>query len=755
LARLCVTVGALAPYWPLLTFRTIFVTDDFFTSDIFNGELPARVLVGELVREGKLPAWTSQLCSGLSLAGTPADPVGLTAFSLLPPAAALDLFVVFLLLVAAHGTYALTRRFGADRTGAVLAGIAFAGSGYIACQLKHLSIVSTIVWLPVGLVLIDRAVQQRENATKRSFAECALSMAAFGIVYAQQVLSAFPQSAYICALVYGAFALFRVLNSRKAGSWRTIMWPLGGLTLAIGLGAAAGAVVLLPLGELGSVSDRSEPLGWYWSTRIAYWPANILTFLVPYIHGDISDNSVVGSILFWEDYAYVGAATVLLALYGGVRERRRPVVLFTVAMTVVAYFLVLGVRTPLYGIFYDVLPGMKLFRLPTRFLFVVDLGLCVLGGVGLTRLRADLARFPGKVSGVSRWIGVAVCTMTAIDLLIHQPRQNPMVPAAEWLAPPQSVAIIHNDQPSPRTFTPHHGPLHRDAFRRARGWADLDPYFRLRDVLQPNIGGGFWNTPSADCYAGIAPRWYVEVWGDHNRPGSVMSTLTELDLNAKTLTVNPELPRVLAAFGVTHLVSAYPQQGSSLELLRHVGSAYIYRIPDAARVRVVPRARAVATDAEAAAHLLNPGFNPADEILAHDLTTPIAPRAPSSSVGPPSGARRHAVITNEDSRELVIDTETPEDGFLLLADTYYPGWSADIDGAATPIFRANVSVRGIQVPAGRHRVRFVYAPVAVRRGFWISVIALSILIIWAGAAYLRARQSPSEPQNPIITNVIA
>jgi hypothetical protein len=56
--------------------------------------------------------------------------------------------VIVLLLVAAHGTYSLARRFGPDQIGAVLAGIAFAGSGYIACQLKHLSIVSTVVWLP-------------------------------------------------------------------------------------------------------------------------------------------------------------------------------------------------------------------------------------------------------------------------------------------------------------------------------------------------------------------------------------------------------------------------------------------------------------------------------------------------------------------------------------------------------------------------------------------------------------------------------
>src|SRR6185295_2904994 len=186
-ARLLLTLGALLPYWRLLTFSVIFVTDDYFASDIFNGELPGRVLVGQLIRQGQLPVWTSQLCSGLPLAGFAADPIGLAAFALLPPAAALDLFVIVLLLVAAHGTYGLARRFGADRPGAVLAGLAFAGSGYIACQLKHLGIVSTIVWLPVGLLLIDRALGAGVDARPPTPARRALFMAAFGLVFAEQV----------------------------------------------------------------------------------------------------------------------------------------------------------------------------------------------------------------------------------------------------------------------------------------------------------------------------------------------------------------------------------------------------------------------------------------------------------------------------------------------------------------------------------------------------------------------------------------
>src|SRR5688500_13111083 len=104
LARAFLTILSLLPYSPLLSFGVIYVTDDFFASDIFNGELPARVLVGGLLRQGELPVWTPQLCSGLPLAGAPLDPLGSAAFAFLPTAAALDLFVIVLLLIAAHGS---------------------------------------------------------------------------------------------------------------------------------------------------------------------------------------------------------------------------------------------------------------------------------------------------------------------------------------------------------------------------------------------------------------------------------------------------------------------------------------------------------------------------------------------------------------------------------------------------------------------------------------------------------------------------
>jgi hypothetical protein len=741
-ARVFLTLGALLPYWRLLTFGVLFVTDDYFASDIFNGELPGRVLIGQLIRHGQMPVWTNQLCSGLPLAGSAADPIGLSAFSLLPPAAALDLFVIVLLLVAAHGAYGLARRFGADRAGAVLAGITFAGSGYIACQLKHLSIVSTVVWLPVGLLLIDRVLgANAADSRTPTRARRALFMAAFGLVFAEQVLSGFPQSAYICALVYGSFAVFRAVSDRQGlGSWRVSLVLLVGLGIAIVVGAAAGGVVLLPLSKLGSVSDRAEALGWIWSTRLAYWPSNLLTFLVPYVNGDISDNTYVGPPFFWEDYGYVGLATVLLAFYGAARERRRPIVLFLIVMTLVAYLFVLGAATPVFRVAYLLLPGMKLFRFPTRFLIVVELGLALLGAVGLTRLRGDLERRWTAPSRVPRLIVLAVCVGTALDLFIHQPRQNPMVPAREWLAVPPSVDVIRGDSAQPRTFTPRHRDLHRRTFQLAHGWSNVEPYFELRDVLEPNTGGGFWNTPSADCYAGITARWYIDVWGDHNREASLVSPFATLDFDAGTLRVHPALVKILRTYGVSHVLSPYPQQGAALSLVGHSGSAYVYRVEGSARVRFVRAARHVTTDQEAGKRLLDFGFDPDREILLSEAPDSIHPTVDEIGDVPSNAAVGRAVVTREDSRRLAIDAEAPADGFLLLADTFYPGWTAQVDGTPTPIYRANHSVRGIQLPKGRHEVRFTYEAPGFAHGLQITLAALSILLLWmGGAAYMDRR----------------
>ena len=120
-----------------------------------------------------------------------------------------------------------------------------------------------------------------------------------------------------------------------------------------------------------------------------------------------------------------------------------------------------------------------------------------------------------------------------------------------------------------------------------------------------------------------------------------------------------------------------------------------------------------------------------------DAPESIHPTVEQAAAAAPEVSPGRATITRETSRELVIAASASEDGFLLLADTFYPGWHAQVDGVATPIYRANVSLRGIALPKGQHTVRFRYEPAPFFRGLWISLAALSVLLVWFGAAAVR------------------
>ncbi|MEE8380426.1 MAG: YfhO family protein, partial [Thermodesulfobacteriota bacterium] len=74
-------------------------------------------------------------------------------------------------------------------------------------------------------------------------------------------------------------------------------------------------------------------------------------------------------------------------------------------------------------------------------------------------------------------------------------------------------------------------------------------------------------------------------------------------------------------------------------------------------------------------------------------------------------------------------TQSPGQSFLILSDTYYPGWKAFIDGRETTIYKTNGIVRGTFVSPGTHLVRFVYSPLSFKIGTLVSISTLLPLIL--------------------------
>jgi hypothetical protein len=270
----------------------------------------------------------------------------------------------------------------------------------------------------------------------------------------------------------------------------------------------------------------------------------------------------------------------------------------------------------------------------------------------------------------------------------------------------------------------------------------VQPYFEERDLLAPDLGGAFWNTASGDCYVGISPRWFVDVWGDHNREGSIAAFLASLDFRSGELRVHPRLATFLRIYGITHLLSPYPLDRPLLPFAGRTGSAYVYRVDGSARVRFVSGARTVSDDKQAVSILLAADFDPAREIVLHDAPPDL---------GRPSAATEdgRATIVSEDQRSLVIQVVAPADGFLLVADTFYPGWTASVDGRPTAIYRANMSVRGLQVPAGAHEIRLEYEPPGFRLGLVVSITGLVLLALWLTGALWLARRVNGHLIRPI------
>ena len=74
-----------------------------------------------------------------------------------------------------------------------------------------------------------------------------------------------------------------------------------------------------------------------------------------------------------------------------------------------------------------------------------------------------------------------------------------------------------------------------------------------------------------------------------------------------------------------------------------------------------------------------------------------------------------------------METASSSSAFLVLSDVYYPGWKATIDGKPTHIFKTNYILRGVQLPPGKHVVRFEFKPLSFHLGLGISTASVALL----------------------------
>ncbi len=163
----------------------------------------------------------------------------------------------------------------------------------------------------------------------------------------------------------------------------------------------------------------------------------------------------------------------------------------------------------------------------------------------------------------------------------------------------------------------------------------------------------------------------------------------------------------------------------------------VYREPAAfERAFLVGRARAIGDWRELLSATLEEDYDPSQEVLADWLPQGDLPQTDSGDLG-------SIQITERTTNTVKMDVQASERCYLVLADAFYPGWEARIDGASVEVFPAYHAFRGIVVPPGDHRVVFEFRPRSFRIGMGISVVALTlslILNVWTLRRVIAARR---------------
>jgi hypothetical protein len=162
--------------------------------------------------------------------------------------------------------------------------------------------------------------------------------------------------------------------------------------------------------------------------------------------------------------------------------------------------------------------------------------------------------------------------------------------------------------------------------------------------------------------------------------------------------------------------------------LVHSGDVKIYQNLDVLpRAFVVHQAEIIPDIDQQVARLRDPHFDPARAIILAD----------GELLAGQGGSDAQVVVYTPE--KIVIQANTDAAGYLLLTDTYYPGWSATIDGQPADVLRADVMFRAVRLEPGTHQVEFDYRPATL---YWGSRVSAVALLLWLVALIGVVRRRP-------------
>jgi len=572
---------------------------------------------------------------------------------------------------------------------------------------------------------------------------------------------------------YTALRLFQRKDTSPSQVWVALAL-LGGV--ALGLGVAA--IQLLPTLELIGDSQRGGPLA---SGEIEYLRMARLEIL---LRNALLPEPKLLTFDFATGMGYLGSATLVWIAAGLAAGVRQPLTWLLAAAAVTAALLSDGPDGFAGGLFrvYTSLPTGDLFRTPERLRVIAFFCAIAIGVRGLDSCDASLP------PGPRRWFilgSAAVCTLALVSLssiafawraaaalallgalaLGHR-RVSPVARVGLVALVVFDLAYATGPYGSMRSFPTawsetRHAQGHAvdaptgakaaggDASRRE--WiGDSRTGLHIRPLLLvPASESGY----RISCYEPLVPGAWSRLAA---ATGSVDFTLENLDPDRYATIFD-----VTSVRKIVRLRRSNPEIALAeliAELSRDRGAFASGEPPRTGLPNNVFAERTANEDALPRAYLIDRhevrGRADTLDALVENRFDPhtrvLIDREPGVPISHDPRPARAVRITHYAPERIEIELTDSDadpigrDKWLVLTDTDFPGWRAAIDGAATPIYRANGLYRAIRVPAGAHQATFTYTPDSLRVGKWISAASLLACLAIPFAARVGRRMTSVE-----------
>ena len=314
----------------------------------------------------------------------------------------------------------------------------------------------------------------------------------------------------------------------------------------------------------------------------------------------------------------------------------------------------------------------------------------------------------------------ALVALAVGDLLLFHRSANPVAPALLYAHRPEILSSLGRPATGARVYVydysvPGSADRHLEGrapyalARMPEGWSlDAASALAMQMYLAPEAAGRF----------GLSQAFNVDYRGLHSHP---LHRLTGLLHNVEG---TPAHLRLLQMAGVGHAVSLHPLPGLLPE--RTIEGLFerpilLQRVPNPlGRTYTVGSARRRADDKDAARLLLDPGFDPALEVVLAD--------GPERQAAP--GFRGASRIVEARPDRLVLEAETSAPAFAVVLEGFDPGWRVRLNGQPAELLRANLAFRALAVPAGRHHIEMLYRPRGLLLGLGVAGFSL-VLVAFA------------------------